>query len=191
MKKILGLLTMLALIFSAEKIEAQEFFSGSSPIIGVGLGSGHPYYSPVGYGGWERNRGAAIRVTLEKPVKKIKYGNLTLGASLGFAHSSRAYRFSSPPRNYYYHRYNMMSLGLRGAWHYGFEIPNLDVYLGATVGGAFTTYNYEFNPSPSPSFHLFGGPFVGVGYAIDPSINIFLEAGADVAYGILGVHFKL
>ncbi len=186
MKKlsILGIMTV-GLLFSQQSFSQHKNIvtnGESNPMqigslfvnAGVGFGAGYRYgtYStPFGF-----------KVAAEYGMWEAGPGVITLGPELGGT-------FSSDHNNGYSYTNNTFVVAGRAAWHFGWNVPNLDTYGGFSAGIGFNHYANQNDDSNHP-FPYFGG-FAGASYFISPTFGFNSEIGYDITNFQIGVVFKV
>jgi hypothetical protein len=94
-----------------------------------------------------------------------------------------------------------MSFGLRGSYHFNFNVRNLDTYASIALGWVIYTLNYDWKETPPDYFRnnnsdddnstFFYDVRVGVRYFFTNNIGAFLEAGySPVSLVNLGLALK-
>ncbi len=142
--------------------------------LGVGFGAGYrygTYGTPFGF-----------KVAAEYGMWEAGPGVITIGPELGGS-------FSGESRDGYSYKNSSFVVAGRAAWHYGWNVPNLDTYGGFAVGIGFNHYDYGNGTNNNP-FPYFGG-FVGASYYITPTFGFNSEVGYDITNFQVGVVFKL
>ena len=140
--------------------------------MGVGVGSQYKngdYNNPFG-----------TKVALEFGLWQAGPGVITLGPEAGGSFS-----------NYYNdHKYRTIVIAARSAWHYGWNVPNLDTYAGLSAGIGFHHVDLKDGESYNETFGVFGA-FIGASYFVTPSFGFNVEAGHDITNFQGGIVFKL
>src|SRR5207248_40226 len=139
MKKVVVPFVMLiGLSFSQKVFSQSKGSSGSSgPMqvgsvllnLGIGIGAdynGESYGTPFGF-----------KAAAEFGLWDAGPGVISLGPELGGSFSSGAYGVYSGNYNS-----NTFVIAGRGAWHCGWDVPNLDTYAGVSAGIGFHHYSY-------------------------------------------------
>jgi hypothetical protein len=146
--------------------------------LGVGVGAdykGESYGTPFGF-----------KASAEYGLWDAGPGVITLGPEIGGT-------FSSTATNGYTTKSNTFVTAGRAAWHYGWQVPNLDTYGGFSAGLGFHSYTYNdgnnniSNNTVIPAF----GAFAGASYFITPTFGFNAEFGFDITNFQVGVVFKL
>jgi hypothetical protein len=186
MKKTSILVVILISSFFSEQLFAQSGKSsannGTNPMQigsvfvngGIGFGAGYrntTYGTPWGF-----------KIAAEYGVWQAGPGVITLGPELGGSFSGQHINDNS------YISSSFIVAG-RAAWHYGWNIPNLDTYGGFSAGIGFNHYSYPGNDNNSP-FPAFG-VFAGASYFVTPTFGFNSEVGFDITNFQVGVVFKL
>ena len=145
---------------------------------GVGLGT---HYNNEFSG----DAAVGTKVALEFGIWNAGPGVISLGPEVGATTSNRNNRFND-------FRSTTFVLAGRSAWHFGWRVPGLDTYAGASAGVAFHNYRYnngsKYNENEvSPVL----GAFVGASYFFTNKFGVNAEAGFDITAIQAGVIFKL
>lgn len=191
---ILGAMTIGALTILSNPAQAQKnggdgntFGVGTMTVnVGVGVGrnsSGAYGYYGSGYYGY--GTGIGIKAAAERGMWQLGPGVLSLGAEVGGAFSSAA--FSG-------YKSNIIIVAARSAYHFGWNVPNLDTYAGVSIGPGFRSYNYtDLSDSKYTKHDVIVAPgiFVGGTYYFSPNIGVNVEAGYDITEIQGGIIFKL
>jgi hypothetical protein len=154
-----------------------------SVFVNAGIGVGANYYGSYDYG-----TAFGFKIAAEFGLWQAGPGVISLGPEIGGSFSTGAYGgyYSGDGTN------NAFVIACRGAWHFGWNVPNLDTYAGASAGIGFNHYTYYSNNSNSNNrvIPAFGG-FVGASYFINPNFGFNAEAGYDITLFQVGVVFKI
>lgn len=140
--------------------------------MGVGVGSQYKngdYNNPFG-----------TKVVLEFGMWQAGPGVITLGPELGGS-------FSSYYNDY---KYRTIVMAARSAWHYGWNVQNLDTYGGLSAGIGFHHREWKNHEDDNEVIPVFGG-FIGASYFITPGFGFNVEAGYDITNFQGGIIFKL
>ncbi|MDO8896606.1 MAG: hypothetical protein Q7V19_03070 [Bacteroidales bacterium] len=189
MKKIITI--FVALLTMTTTLKAQEnLFKEGDMVLNAGVGFG--WYS-YGYG---VSSLPAISLSLEKGVKEIDLGTISIGGIVGFKHAS--YSWSAGYDDY---SWTDFIVAARGAIHVNvLDVDNLDTYGGVALGLRFQSYNtydivgvfpnwtYEKvrKTDANPLFAVyFGGR-----YYFNKKFGAFGEVGYGLGYLTLGVSYK-
>jgi hypothetical protein len=186
----LGAVTLISNPANAQRkgnSDANTFGVGTATVsIGVGLGrgsyGGYGYYGSgyYGYGG-----AFGVKAVIERGVWQIGPGVLSLGGEIGGSFSTASY--SS-------YKSNIIIAAVRSAYHFGWNVPNLDTYGGVSLGPGFRSYNYTDQSTDKFTRHdvvVSPGIFVGGTYFFSPNIGVNVEAGYDITEIQGGIIFKL
>jgi hypothetical protein len=150
-----------------------------SIFINGGVGLGEPYLAHYG-------TPFGVKVSVNWGLAEAGPGVITLGASAGGSFSNGQTAFSDHSSS------NSVAFLARGAWHYGWEIPGLDLYGGLSAGIGFHRYHFgDPTNRSSNSAHLWPGLFVGASYFITPVFGFNAEAGADITNLQIGLVVKI
>ena len=107
-------------------------------------------------------------------------GVITLGPEFGGSFS-----------NYYNdYKYRTIVIAARSAWHYGWNVPNLDTYAGLSAGIGFHRVERKNYEDDTETIGVFGA-FVGASYFVTPGFGFNVEAGHDITNFQGGIIFKL
>jgi hypothetical protein len=188
MKKVVApLVFLIGLSFSQRVLSQNKAGSGNtspmqvgSVLINAGIGIGADYKG--------ENYGTAFgfKVAAEFGLWDAGPGVISLGPELGGSFSSGAY-YGGYSGDY---NSNTFVVAGRGAWHYGWEVPGLDTYAGASAGIGFHHYSYYGYDGSNQVIPAFGG-FIGGSYFIKPNFGFNAEAGFDITNFQVGVVFKI
>lgn len=192
MKKVIVPLAFLVSVFFTQSAFSQTTHSsGTNGVVtpmevgsiflnlGLGIGAdykGESYGTPFGF-----------KASAEYGLWQAGPGVVTLGPEIGGS-------FSSSNSNGFTYKSNTFITSGRAAWHYGWEVPNLDTYGGFSAGFGFHNYTYNdgnnysiSNNTVIPAF----GAFAGASYFITPTFGFNTEFGFDITNFQVGVVFKL
>jgi hypothetical protein len=155
-------------------------------ILNFGFGPGTHWWSN-GYG-----FGPAAKVAFETGMWQLGPGVLTLGGETGFSFFTNKYYLD------YKETWINFVFGARSAYHYGFNVPGLDVYGGIPAGIGFCVYTDKYvtgGPHTgykgySPVFPYFG-VFFGGSYFFTRTLGINGEIGYNITYANIGMVFQL
>lgn len=191
MKKVclLGLLAIGALTISnvarAQKSSNIMEVGTTTVNIGVGVGrSSYGSYGVYGSGYYGYGTGFGTKAAVERGMWELGPGVLTLGAEVGAAFSNASYNS---------YKSNIIIVAARSAYHFGWNVDNLDTYAGVSLGPGFRSYNY-YNANAKDTKHdviVAPGIFVGGSYYFSPNIGVNVEAGYDITVIQGGIVFKL
>jgi len=182
MKKLLLLVTISALVFTAR---AQEFQKGTNIIsAGVGLGS-----SILSYSGASQT--PALSLQYERGVWDVGGpGVISLGGYVGY----KGYSYSATD---YSEKWHYTVLGVRSAYHYnGLNVDKLDLYGGVMLSYNILSYSYSdnlgYNVSDNGSYGSTVGLslYVGARYFFTDNLAVLAEFGYGVAYLNVGIAAK-
>jgi hypothetical protein len=193
MKKVVVPFVFLIGLSFSQKVFSQNKGSsgGSSPMqvgsvfVNAGIGVGANYYGAYNYG-----TAFGFKIAAEFGLWQAGPGVITLGPEIGGTFSNGAYggiyNGNGNGTN------NTFVIAGRGAWHYGWDVPGLDTYAGASAGIGFNHYTYYTNNNYSNNrvVPAFGG-FVGASYFIKPNFGFNAEAGYDITVFQVGIVFKI
>lgn len=176
------LCTMICGVFTASQAQvgSQRFnpILVGSVSINAGAGFGVPYNGSIGVP-------FGVKASVDWGVAELGAGAITLGLASGgsFSHGSWEGASESTSRIFFL---------ARGAWHYGFAVPGLDLYGGLSSGFGFDRFHYgDPVDNTTGSAHLVAGIFAGASYYLTPGFGFNAEAGDDITILQLGVVAKI
>lgn len=190
MKKIISVIVMFVMFGGI--LNAQEStFAKDDMVINAGVGFG--WYS-YGYGATSL---PAISLSLEKGIKEIDFGTLSVGGIVGFKHAS--YNWNTAYDDY---SWTDFIVAARGAIHANIlEVENLDTYGGVALGLRFQSYNtydlvgvfpnYDYEKVRKMDVNPLFALYVGGRYYFSEKFAAFGELGYGLGYITLGVSYKL
>jgi hypothetical protein len=183
--KLLRIVLLLVLCASVTESNAQigshlfvDPIQVGSISINAGVGLGVPYHGSVG-------TPFGVKAAINWGVVQLGSGVITLGLSTGgsFSHGSTegvAENSSS------------VVFLARGAWHYGWEVPGLDLYGGLSSGVAVHRFHYgDPLDRSSNSADLLPGIFFGASYFVASVFGFNAEVGDDITILQLGIVVKI
>jgi hypothetical protein len=185
MKKIT--ITLFA-AFLALSLSAQETFTTDDMVLNAGAGFG--WYS-YGYGATSI---PALSLSLEKGIKEMDFGTLSVGGIVGFKKAS--YSWLSGYDDY---SWTDIIVAARGAIHNNIlEVENLDTYGGVALGLRFQTYKYyvprlysePWEKATDTSTNLLFALYIGGRYYFSDNFAAFGELGYGLGYLTIGVSYK-
>jgi hypothetical protein len=150
-----------------------------SVFVNAGIGVG------ADYKGESYGTAFGFKIAAEFGLWQAGPGVVTLGPEIGGSFSSGAY--GGNPGNY---NSNTFVVAGRAAWHFGWNVPGLDTYAGASAGIGFHHYSYYGYDGSNQVIPAFGG-FIGGSYFIKPNFGFNAEAGFDITNFQVGVVLKL
>ena len=176
--------TLMVIMILSINLNAQDFEKGGNYVcVGYGL---DPWGNPGNGFAFDNSnyRKTTIGPSLlmyERGITDI-LGIGRIGVGGGFAHSLYSEKWVSAGAEYknVSHR---ISVILRAAYHFEFDIPKMDVYAG--VGTAFHAYI-----NSSSTFPLGHYVFAGIRYYLTDAIGVYAEAGHGLAALNGGLVFK-
>lgn len=168
-------------VAQSSKSRITPFRQGSitlNPGVGIGTHYNNEYSGDATLG---------TKAALEFGIWKAGPGVVSLGPEIGATTSNRSNRYQFDN----FHSTSFV-VAARSAWHFGWRVPGLDTYAGASAGVAFRNYNYNngndyANDEVAPVL----GAFVGVSYFFTNRFGVNAEAGFDITSLQGGVIFKL
>ena len=175
--------------FLALSLSAQEAFTSDDMVVNVGAGFG--WYS-YGFGATSI---PAISLSLEKGIKEIDFGTLSVGGIVGYKKAT--YSWLSGYEDY---AWTDIIVAARGALHVDlFDNDKIDTYGGVAIGLRFQSYkHYDLvdlyssqwksvtTTSTNPLFAL----YVGGRYYFTNNFGAFGEVGYGLGYLTLGLSYK-
>ncbi len=173
----------------AQKTNESSFEEGTITVnIGAGLGRSAYGYSgglySSGYYGY--GTGLGVKTAVERGMWELGPGVLSLGAEVGGSFST-ASKYSGL-------KSNILIVAVRSAYHFGWNVPNLDTYGGVSLGPGFRRNDYYSSGTTTATDHsviVAPGVFVGGTYYFSPNIGVNVEAGYDITQVQGGIIFKL
>ena len=119
----------------AQKSNESSFEVGSLTLnIGAGLGRGsYGGYGYYGSGYYGYGTALGVKAAVERGMWQLGPGVLSLGAEIGGSFSTARYNS---------YKSNIIIAAVRSAYHFGWNVPNLDTYGGVSLGPGFRSYNY-------------------------------------------------
>lgn len=170
--------------FLALSLSAQEAFTSDDLVVNVGAGFG--WYS---YGFGARSL-PAISLSLEKGIKDIDFGTLSVGGIVGYKRASYAWNSS-----YDDWRWTDLIVAARGALHVDlFDNDKIDTYGGIAIGVRVQSFKgnsviYLENVNTTTTHPLFA-LYVGGRYYFTDNFGAFGEVGYGLGYLTLGLSYK-
>lgn len=184
MKKIITIIAVVALFAFQSNLKAQAFENGSM-VANAGLGFG--WYSYGSYGG--ATSFPAISLSLEKGVKDLDFGVLSIGGIVGYKHTTWASAYS------YDWGWTDFIIAARGAVHVDLlHNEKVDTYGGLGVGLRFESWKYNdyLNKKYTESTtHPLIAFYVGGRYYFTDKLAGFGELGYGLGYFTIGLSYKL
>ena len=175
-----------AAVSSAQKKSMVTPFRKGSVTVNLGVGTGVDYKGNYKY--YNSGNGFGTKAALEFGIWQAGPGVVSLGAQVGGTFSN-----GSKNGNFNDFRSRTVVVAGRSAWHYGWKVPGLDTYAGASAGAGFHHYDYNKGSdyyNNDEVIPVFGG-FVGASYFFTPGFGVNVEAGYDITNLQAGVIFKL
>jgi hypothetical protein len=194
-KLILGIITMSAVTLISNQAHAQKgggdgnTFEVGSLTFSIGAGLGRNPYGGGGLGyyggsyGYAYGSGIGAKAVIERGMWQLGPGVLSLGLEAGGAFSTSGG-----------YKSNIIITSVRAAYHFGWNVDNLDTYAGPSLGPGFRSYDYYVTSTTHATNHavVFApGFFVGGTYWFSPNIGVNVEAGYDITEIQGGIIFKL
>ena len=192
MKLILGIITLCAATIISNRAHAQKgggdgnTFEVGTMTVNIGAGLGRSGYGTVGvyggglYGGY--GTGIGLKAAIERGMWQLGPGVLSLGLEAGGSFSSTSG-----------YKSNIIIVSPRSAYHFGWNVDNLDTYAGVSIGPGFRSYNFSDVNNSNYTKHdvvVSPGIFVGGSYYFSPNIGVNVEAGYDITEIQGGIIFK-
>lgn len=187
---------MMALV--SVSLAAQAQFREGDNVLGIGVGLGGGY--GIGFSGSGVSQTPALGVHLDHAMGSLGPGVWGLGGAIGY--KGLAYKHWSPGNAFpYNYRYNYLTLGVRGTWHYNewHGLQQLDTYAGLMLAYRYASFR---NRTSYPS-HWIGDRYswsgsglnlsllLGARYYFTPEVGAFIEAGFGYAVLQAGIAIKL
>jgi hypothetical protein len=187
-KLLIAILTVAFIASFHQNVKAQAFQNGNV-VANAGLGFG--WY---GYG-HSVTSFPALSLSVEKGIKDLDFGVLSVGGIMGYKHATYNWRTS------YDWSWTDFIIAARGAVHADlFKEEKLDTYGGLGVGLRFETeryydfvYPYGINDYKKVNHnyvHPLVSLYVGARYYITPQLAGFGEIGYGLGYLTLGLSYK-
>jgi len=146
--------------------------------INAGVGLGVPYHGSVG-------TPFGVKASVNWGVVDLGPGVITLGLAGGGSFSNGSTEGVSENSS------SVVFLA-RGAWHYGWEVPGLDLYGGLSSGVAVHRFRYgDPLDRTSNSADLLPGIFFGASYFVTSVFGFNGEVGDDITILQLGILVKI
>jgi len=185
---LLGVIAISALTFFSNSATAQKsenIMEMGTITVNIGVGAGRSGYAYNGYNGAGLGYGTGFgtKVAIERGMWELGPGVLTLGLEAG-ASFSKAGSYKS----------NIIVVAARSAYHFGWNVTNLDTYAGVSAGPGFRSSDYYAGNNVYATKHdvtVAPGFFVGGSYFFSPNIGVNVEAGYDITVIQGGLVFKL
>ena len=173
--------------FLALSLSAQEAFTSDDMVVNVGAGFG--WYS-YGFGATSF---PAISLSLEKGIKELDFGTLSVGGIVGYKRASYAWN-----TGYDDWRWTDLIVAARGALHVDlFDNEKIDTYGGIALGvrvQSFRGYSSIFlNDSEkitTTTTHPLFALYLGGRYYFSNNFGAFGEVGYGLGYLTLGLSYK-
>jgi hypothetical protein len=196
MKKLSVLICSLALVIgTSASLSALDLTSYPSAFkqgniainAGIGLGSfgsvyGNTVVPPI-----------SATVDYALPIGKLPF---SFGALVGF--TSSKYSYSAGSYGTYSYDYSIIAIGARGAYHFNWDVKNLDTYFGLMLGYYIVSASYtgtgyysSLSSSSAAASGIGWGTYVGARYFFTPNIGAFAELGYGFTYITGGVSIKI
>jgi len=192
MKLNLGILTLLILgacSANAQRTSDDIMQVGSITFnAGIGIGNGYSGTYSSTYSGYY-GTGFGGKIAIERGFWQLGPGVLTLGLEAGGSFSNgNAYGYSSGIKS------NIIVAAARSAYHFGWNVPNLDTYAGVAAGVGLRSYDAYDNVGNKIKEHktvpVIGG-FAGASYFFGSNFGVNVEVGNDITYIQGGIVLKI
>lgn len=180
-KIIIALFAVALLASSQITVKAQAFENGSM-VANAGLGFGWYNYS-YGFG---VSSFPALSLSLEKGVKELDFGVLSIGGIAGFKHGSwKGFGIDGS--------YNDIVVAARAAVHIDLlKMENVDTYGGAALGIRAHNENYPYSAYVNDDYvRPLWGLYAGGRYYFTDKLAGFGEVGFGLGYLTLGLSYKI
>lgn len=183
MKRLTLVLAVLAFTLSGNLVAQDNpvLFGNNSKHLKVGVGL--------------NSFGIPIEVSYDHGFKQDLFGVEKLNLGLGgyFGYYGRNELIGSWDGEDYGYKYSNIIIGARGLFHYPL-IPKIDTYVGLMLGYNIASANY-YGPGTDPGNASAGGlvwgSVIGARYQFNPKWGVYAEAGYSIAYGSIGLVYKL
>ncbi len=187
-KLLLGMVAVMGCTMASQSLHAQRGESKmdvGSVTFNIGVGAGRSGYGNYGYygGGIGYGTGFGIKAALERGMWQLGPGVLSLGVELGGSFSGTKGYHSS-----------IVIAAVRSAYHFGWNVPNLDTYGGLSLGPGLRSYDYYYDQNTINKRHdatVAPGIFAGASYYFSPNIGVNAEVGYDITVIQGGLIFKI
>ena len=187
MNLLVGLaIVALTIISSGAKAQKDNsIMEVGTTTVNIGIGAGRSGYGYNGYAGYGYGYGSGFgtKAAIERGMWQLGPGVLTLGLEVGGS-LSKSGSYKS----------NIVIAAARSAYHFGWNVPNLDTYGGLSLGPGFRSSDYDYGINDKRTKHdviIAPGIFVGGSYYFSPNIGVNVEAGYDITVIQGGLVFKL
>ena len=171
MKKLFAVFALAAAVLAASNAQAQ--FEKGDKLLNAGINLGGTY------GGGGIGVGASFEVGV--------HDFISVGAQGDFVSWNYGWIGSNV-------RYNFLSIGARGSYHYGkhfLTIDNLDLYAGVALGYRIASYSGAGSGYVSTyGSGVFPGGFAGARYYFKENMGVFAEVGYNASPLKAGITFK-
>jgi hypothetical protein len=189
LKKLLIVLAAVILASGQMNVQSQAFQTGSMV---ANLGAGFGWYS-YGYGATSL---PALSLSVEKGIKDLDFGTLSVGGIVGFKHAS--YKWISA----YDFAWNDIIVAARGGIHMDLlKNEKIDTYGGIAAGLRFETESYynwvppyganDYKKVHESTAHPLFAFYVGGRYYFTNKLAGFGELGYGLGYFTLGLSYKI
>lgn len=83
-------------------------------------------------------------------------------------------------------------IGVRGAWHYNWDVDKLDTYAGVGLGYMNVAYKTDNDAYKITNKHssVYSSAFAGAAYYFSKGFGLFAELGYDISNGTIGISLK-
>jgi hypothetical protein len=195
MKKIKLILSVISItLLGTSQVEAQKSSDDIMQVgsitanLGVGLGNGYSGTYSGNYSGYF-GTGIGAKLAVERGCWQLGPGVLTLGLETGGSFSNgNAFGYSSGIKS------NIFIIAARSAYHFGWNVPNLDTYAGVAAGAGMRSYDsYDIDGNKTKvhkTVPVLGG-FAGASYFFGSNFGVNVEVGNDITYIQGGVILKI
>ncbi len=195
MKKIKLILSVITITFlgtfhaNAQKSSDDIMQVGSiTANLGVGLGNGYAGTYSSGYSG-SFGTGLGVKLAVERGCWQLGPGVLTLGLETGgsFSNGHSLYNNSGI-------KSSIFVIAARSAYHFGWNVPNLDTYAGLSAGAGLRTYDQldiNYNTTKVHNTVPVLGGFAGASYFFGSNFGVNVEVGNDITYIQGGIILKI
>ena len=122
----------------------------------------------------------------ERGIFNAGHGTVGLGATIGYVYADRTGYYGQKEK------WSNTLYGIRATYHLDIEGAKhrLDPYFGIVAGLRREQHNDDAVAKLELQNHFLAGPFIGLKYLPAPGFGPFAEAGYDLSWFRLGLHFS-
>lgn len=189
-----ALTALLAALF-APNARAQSTVAKGDNLFSIGVGAAPNYYSGF-YTSYNVGSSLGLYLRYAKATNlEVGPGVLTLGGMVGV--SRARYRYDGFGASYR-HTWTNIPVLFVGEYHYDFDVPQLDTYVGLGLGFRLESYNHKVvsGSGAAETAGDYGGVdaagafYMGGAYYFNDQLAAFLELGRGVTLVSIGVTAK-